>query len=96
MCPCPGEIRLDSERHAILRDIEEFGLLRMRHRSAAGTEAFSHLVGNEWEQHAPQMDLAKRSAVKTVVPVRHVIDCVMNHFQGQSFKGMTGDDIVDT
>ena len=42
------------------------------------------------------MDLAKRSAVKTVVPVRRGIHCVMNHFKGQSFRGTTEDDIVDT
>ena len=96
MCTCPGEIRLDSERHAILRVIEEFGLFRIKHRLAAGTEAFSNLVGEEWEQHAPQMDLAKRSTVKTVVPIRHVTDCVMNFFKGQSFRGTTGGDIVDT
>jgi len=96
MCTCPGEVRLDSERYAITREIEESGLFRLRHRPAAGNDAFSNLVGEEWEQHALQMDLAKRSAVKTVVPIRHVTDCVMNYFKGQSFRGTTEDDIVDS
>ena len=96
LCGCPGEVRMESERCAIYREIEENGLFRLRHRLAAGTDAFSHLVGEEWEQHALQMDLAKRSGVKTVVPVRHVTDCVMNYFKGQSFRGTTEDDIVDT
>ncbi len=96
MCSCPGEVRMDSERCAIMREIEETGLFRLKHRSEAGNEAFSNLVGEEWEQHALDRDLAKRSAVKTVVPVRHVTDCVMNYFKGQSFRGTTEDDILDT
>ncbi len=62
---------MDSARCAIRREIEETGLFRLKHRSEAGNEAFSNLVGEEWEQHALERDLAKRSAVKTVVPIRH-------------------------
>ena len=87
---------MESERCAIYREIEENGLFRLRHRPAAGNDAFNHLAGDEWQQHALQMDLAKRSAVKTVVPIRHVTDCVMTYFKGQSFRGTTEDDIVDT
>ena len=87
---------MESERYAIIREIEESGLFRIRHRPTAENDAFNNLVGEEWEQHALQLDLAKRSAVKTVVPIRHVTDCVMNYFKGQSFRGTTEDDIVDT
>ena len=73
---------MDSERCAIMKEIEEIGLFRLKHRSEAGNEAFSNLVGQEWDPHALKRDLAKSSAVKTVVPVRHVTDCVMNYFQG--------------
>ena len=62
---------------------------------AAGDDAISHPVGEEWEQHALQMHLAKRSAVKTVVPTGHVTDC-MTYFTGQSFRQTTEDDSVDT
>jgi len=96
LCSCPREVRMESERYAIIREIEESGLFRIRHRPAAGDDAFNNLVGEEWEQHVLQMDLAKRSAVKTVVPMRHVTDCVMTYFKGQSFRGTTEDDIVDT
>ena len=65
-------------------------------QAEAGNEAFSNLVGEEWGQHALERDLAKRSAVKTFVPVRHVTNCVMNYFKGQSFRGTTEDDILDT
>ncbi len=88
MCSCLGEYRMDSERCAIMREIEEIGLFRLKYRSEAGNEVFSNLVREEWAQHALERDLAKRSAMRTVVPV-HVTDCVMNYFKGQSFRGTT-------
>ncbi|DBB15940.1 TPA: hypothetical protein ACH3X3_003314 [Trebouxia sp. C0006] len=51
---------MDSARCAIRREIEETGLFRLKHRSEAGNEAFSNLVGEEWEQHALERDFAKR------------------------------------
>ena len=30
------------------------------------------------------------------MPIRHVTDCVTTYFKGQSFRGTTEDDIVDT
>ncbi len=74
-----GQVRLESERYAIYREIEESGLFRLRHRPTAGNDAFINLAGEEWEQHALQMDLANRSDVKTVLPIRHVTDCVMTY-----------------
>ncbi len=71
-------------------------MFQLRHRPTAGNDAFINLAGEEWEQHALQMDLVKRSDVETVVPIRHVTDCVMTYFKGQSFRGTTEDDIVDT
>ena len=96
LCTCPGEVRKESERCAIYREIEENGLFRLKHRLTDESSAFNNLVGKEWEEHALHMDLAKRSAVKTVVPIGHVTDYVMTYFKGQSFRGTTEDDIVDT
>ena len=96
LCSCPTEFQMESERYAIIREIEESGLCRIRHRPAAEHDAFNNLMSKEWEQHALQMDLAKTSAVKTVVPIRHVTDCIMNYLKGQSFRETTEDDIVDT
>ncbi|KAL0044062.1 hypothetical protein WJX82_006757 [Trebouxia sp. C0006] len=62
---------MDSARCAIRREIEETGLFRLKHRSEAGNEAFSNLVGEEWEQHALERDFAKRPLT---LPVGHMAE----------------------
>lgn len=88
---------LHNENHQMqLRDeFETRGRFMLRHRPNYESSAFAQQTP-EWDDWALSQDLANGSKTKELVPKRHVVHCVMDHFKGESYAKVTSDDVNST
>ena len=84
----------DSEHMAIRDEFESKGRFLIKSRPNVESPAFANLAEEaEWERFQLGKDLQKNSPVKELVPIRHVIQCIMQHFRGESYVRITADDV---
>ena len=84
----------DSEQMAIRDEFESKGRFLIKSCPNVESPAFANLAEEtEWERYQLGTDLQKNSPMKELIPIRHVIQCIIQHFRGKSYVRITADDV---
>ncbi len=89
MAYVPADCKDEDERVAVLQAIQDKKLFYLKHRDAT---FFQKLVGDQYNEQMLKSDIAKMSQYKTMVPARHVADCIQQYFKGQAYRSVNEDD----
>ncbi len=76
---------------ALRDEFDSKGRFELKHRPQS--TAFSNLIGDAYEEAMLQKDFEKMSPMKEVVPTRHVVRCLIDHFKGESYVRHSSEDI---
>ncbi len=86
------DINSETDQMRLREEFESRDRFVLKHRPNHESNAFGNQTA-EWEDWSLAQDLAGHSEIKELVPHRHVVHCVMDHFKGESYVRITADDI---
>ena len=88
----PTDAKDEDERVRIAQSIQDKKLFYLKSRDE--NMAFLNLVGEQFYEKVLALDLKKMSHHKTIVPARHVADCVQQFFKGQAYRNTNVEDTL--
>lgn len=90
----PMQDMKDDDLMQLRDEFNSRGRFAIKSRPTCNNNAFEHLIGDEWEKAMLKKDYERHSSVKEAIPQKHVIRCIIDHFRGESFVKVTGEDVA--
>lgn len=87
------DINNENDQMQLRDEFESMGRFKLKHRPNYANNPFSQLT-DEWEEWCLTEDMAGRSKIKELIPKKHVVHCVIEHFKGESYVKITADDVL--
>lgn len=84
----------DDNRVALMDEFRSRGRFSLKHRTALPPSFANLLESEQWEQTALKQDLSRGGASEQI-PVNHVVQCILDHFVGQSYTRTSAEDIKE-
>lgn len=90
-----ADLHSETEQLALRNEFETRGRFLLKSRpNLTETRVFSNLAEEkDWQEFQLKNDLQRNSAMKEVVPYRHVVQCVISHFKGEAYAKVTSEDV---
>lgn len=88
----PSEIKKPADRQQIAADLDN-GLFSLKSRPA-DSSVYGQWLGPDYEEKALAFDLSASSRYKTLVPTKHVSECILEFFRGQAYRSSNEDDLI--